>query len=65
MAVNIQALNISILNFMKYTLLDTKGQMGPNTITVCVFNAVLHLSSIPEDSKINLRVKLHYNSNKL
>jgi hypothetical protein len=41
MIVNIYALNVSTLNFIKETLLDIKTQIDPNTIIVDDFNTPL------------------------
>jgi hypothetical protein len=42
MFTNTSALNIGAPNFIGQTLLDIKGQIGPDTITVDSFNTSSH-----------------------
>jgi exonuclease III len=62
MIVNVYAPIIDAPNFIKQTLLDIKGQIGPKTIKVYDFNTSFSSIDITDQKKStqNIRVKLHF-----
>lgn len=53
MTVNMYSSNVLFLNFIKQTVMDTKGQITPNTNMVLVFNITLTSSNRSHKLKIN------------